>query len=121
MRGVGIDTVEVQRIAKKCERPGFVELAFTANEMAYCDKQAKPAEHYAARFAAKEAYMKALGTGWSSEANFKQIEIERTESGAPRIQLHGEAAAYFENEKYQRVELSLSHTAQSAVAIVILL
>ena len=92
--GIGIDLVEVPRIREMLERHGqrFKERTFTADEIAYCDACADPAMHYAARFAAKEAAAKALGTGlWAQGVDWKDIEIRREESGQPRLHFHGGA------------------------------
>lgn len=119
MKGIGIDITEVERIAEKCQKPGFVRLVFTAEEEAYCNAQGNCFPSFAARFAAKEAYMKAVGLGWTSEAQFHEIEVLRLESGQPRLILHGGTKAYFEKEGFSDILLTLSHTSQTAVAVVI--
>ena len=119
MRGIGIDIVEVDRIAQKCQKPAFVKLVFTPGEEAFCMAQGSKHPSFAARFAAKEAYMKAMGLGWTSDSQFHEIEVYRLESGQPRIRLHGEARHFFEKEGYSEILLTLSHTSQTAVAVVL--
>lgn len=118
--GIGIDLVEVPRIREMLEKhgPRFKERTFTAAEIAYCDSCADPAMHYAARFAAKEAAAKALGTGlWSEGVNWTDIEVLREPSGRPRLALHGMALQHAGNSV---PHLSLTHTRDLAVAQVML-
>lgn len=118
--GIGIDLVEVPRIRELLERHGqrFKERTFTAGEIAYCDSCADPAMHYAARFAAKEAAAKALGTGlWAEGVVWTDIEVVRGEHGRPSILLHN-AARKHANEGTCLV--SLTHTKELAMAQVIL-
>jgi holo-[acyl-carrier protein] synthase len=119
--GTGIDLVEVARIRELLTRHAdrFKQRTFTAGEIAYCDACADPAIHYAARFAAKEAAAKALGTGLWSEAgvNWTDIEVTRAESGRPNLVFHHNAAKLTSE---LRAHLSLSHTKDHAIAQVIL-
>jgi|UniRef100_UPI00378462CC holo-[acyl-carrier protein] synthase len=118
--GIGIDLVEVPRIRELLEKHGqrFKERTFTAGEIAYCDACAEPAMHYAARFAAKEAVAKALGTGlWAEGVIWTDIEVVREASGKPAIVLHG-AAKQHAAEAICLV--SLTHTRDLAMAQVIL-
>lgn len=119
--GTGIDLVEVARIRDLLTRHAerFKQRTFTAGEIAYCDACADPAMHYAARFAAKEAAAKALGTGLWSEAGVKwtDIEVTRAESGKPSLLLHQNAAQLAVGLRFH---LSLSHTKEHAIAQVIL-
>ena len=119
--GTGIDLIEVARIRTMLERHGdrFKERTFTAGEIAYCDAQAHPGIHYAARFAAKEAAAKALGTGLWSEAgvNWTDIEVLRDTNGRPSLVLHGMAAV---RSSGLRAHVSLTHTQEHAMAQVIL-
>lgn len=118
--GIGIDLVEVPRIRELLEKHGqrFKERTFTAGEIAYCDACAEPAMHYAARFAAKEAVAKALGTGlWAEGVVWTDIEVVREASGKPAIVLHG-AAKQHAAEAICLV--SLTHTRDLAMAQVIL-
>ncbi|PZX48712.1 holo-ACP synthase [Algoriphagus chordae] len=119
MRGIGIDIVEVDRMAQKCQKPEFVKMVFTADEEAYCLAQGKSNESFAARFAAKEAYMKAIGLGWTNDAQFHDIEVYNLPSGQPKLRLHGNGKLFFENEGFSDILLTLSHTSQTAVAVVI--
>jgi len=82
IKGLGTDLVEVERMALKIKKNSFLSESFTLKEIDYCQLKKYPAQHYAARFAAKEAYMKAIGKGWSKEATFKEIEVENSEEGA---------------------------------------
>src|SRR6202161_4259940 len=93
--GTGIDIAEVPRIAQALARHGdrFLHRVFTEGEIRYCDSKANRAERYAARFAAKEAGMKALGTGWSHGVRWRDIEVVRAKGQRPTIQFHGAAAA----------------------------
>ena len=119
--GTGIDLVEVARIRELLTRHAdrFKQRTFTAGEIAYCDACADPAIHYAARFAAKEAAAKALGTGLWYEAgvNWTDIEVTRAESGRPSLVFHHNAAKLTSE---LRAHLSLSHTKDHAIAQVIL-
>jgi holo-[acyl-carrier protein] synthase len=120
--GTGIDIAEVPRIAASIERFGgrFLRRVFTAGEIRYCQSKANHAERYAARFAAKEAAMKALGTGWSRGVRWRDIEVHREPGGRPTILFHGKAAEFAEKLGAQHVALSLSHTREQAIAQVIL-
>lgn len=119
---VGIDMIEVSRIRETLARtPRFVERVFTPSERAYCDsKGAASAQHYAARFAAKEAALKALRTGWRGSISWQDIEISNDEKGAPLIEITGEARKVLESLNAAAVHLSLSHTTEHAIATVIL-
>src|ERR1700712_1254956 len=91
--GIGIDMVEVERIAEKIgKEQGFRELVFSANEINYCEAATHKYEHYAARFAAKEAFFKAIGTGWTNGTAFNEIEIANDEKGKPQLVLLGTTA-----------------------------
>lgn len=118
---IGIDIVEVYRIRETIERtPRFAERVFTPAERAYCDgKGAASAQSYAARFAAKEACLKALQTGWRGKITWQDIEIVSDELGVPRLLLIGEAGRLFEKMGADRVHLSMSHTTEHAVAQII--
>lgn len=101
--------------------PRFVERVFTLGERAYCDaKGAAAAQSYAARFAAKEAFLKALQTGWRGKITWHDIEVLSSESGVPRLEISGEAKKILETSGANRVHLSMSHTADHAIAQVIL-
>ena len=120
--GTGIDIAEVPRIAHAISRFGdrFLQRVFTEGEISYCDAKANRVERYAARFAAKEAGMKALGTGWNHGVRFRDIEVRRQPGGRPTIAFHGKAAEFAAKLGAVNVSLSLSHTAEQAIAQVIL-
>lgn len=121
--GLGIDLVEVGRIRELLTKHGerFKERTFTAGEIAYCDACADPAMHYAARFAAKEATAKAIGTGlWAQGVDWKDIEVVRAESGKPTLHLHGGAKGHAEQQGVTSMLISLTHTRDLAMAQVIL-
>jgi holo-[acyl-carrier protein] synthase len=119
---IGIDIVEVYRIRRTLERtPRFGQRVFTQIERDYCDsKGVAAAQSYAARFAAKEAFLKALGTGWRGKITWHDIEIINNELGVPRFNLSGEALKIMQNLGAEKVHLSISHTSEHAVAQVIL-
>lgn len=120
--GTGIDIAEVPRIRQSIERFGdrFLQRIYTAAEMRYCDSKANRVERYAARFAAKEAAMKALGTGWSHGVRWRDCEVVRLPSGRPTIVFHGRAGEIAAKLGVKNAALSLSHTAEQAIAQVIL-
>jgi holo-[acyl-carrier protein] synthase len=120
--GSGIDIAEVPRIASSIRRFGdrFLQRVYTAGEIRYCQSKANSAERYAARFAAKEAAMKALGTGWSRGVRWRDIEVAREPGGRPTIVFHGKAAEFAERLGTLHIALSLSHTSEQAIAQVIL-
>jgi holo-[acyl-carrier protein] synthase len=120
--GTGIDIAEVPRIQRAIERFGdrFLHRIFTAGEMRYCDSKANRMERYAARFAAKEAAMKALGTGWNHGVRWRDCEVTRMPGGRPTIVFHGVAAEFAARLGVKNAALSISHTAEQAIAQVIL-
>jgi len=120
--GTGIDIAEVDRIAQTIERFGgrFKDRVFTADEIRYCESKANKAERYAARFAAKEAGMKALGTGWSRGVTWRDIEVQRLPGGRPTVVFHGKAGEFFARLGGVRAHLSITHTKESAMAYVII-
>jgi holo-[acyl-carrier protein] synthase len=119
---IGIDIIEVARIREVLRRtPRFVDRVFTPAERAYCDSRgAAEAQHYAARFAAKEAALKALQTGWRGGIGWQDVEIASRDSGAPYLILHGRVRELFENSGATVAHLSLSHTSEHAIAEVVL-
>ena len=119
---IGIDIIEVARIREVLERtPRFRERVFTPAERAYCDSRgAVAAQHYAARFAAKEAALKALQTGWRGGISWQDVEVASRESGAPYLVLHGPVLELFNNSGAAVAHLSLSHTTEHAIAQVVL-
>jgi len=118
IHGIGIDVVEVERIEAAIAHLGdaFIDRLFTAREREYCGKQKRPALHYAARFAAKEAVSKALGTGIGGQAGWLDMEVERAESGAPKMVFTGRAADFLAAEGIAEVQVSLSHAKEYAAA-----
>jgi len=120
--GTGIDIAEVPRIRQSIERFGdrFLQRVYTVGEIKYCDSKANRAERYAARFAAKEAAMKALGTGWNHGVRWRDCEVVRLPGGRPSISFHGKAAEFAIRLGVKNAALSLSHTAEQAIAQVIL-
>jgi len=120
--GTGIDMAEVPRIARSIARFGerFLKRVFTEGEIRYCDTKVNRAERYAARFAAKEAAMKALGTGWNHGVRWRDIEVRRQPGGRPTLAFHGKAAEFAARLGTKNVALSLTHTESQAFAQVIL-
>jgi holo-[acyl-carrier protein] synthase len=120
--GIGIDIAEVDRIGQSIDRFGtrFLERIFTEGEIRYCDSKANRVERYAARFAAKEAAMKALGTGWNHGIRWRDCEVVRMPGGRPTIQFHGKAREFAVKLGATNTALSISHTADQAIAQVIL-
>jgi holo-[acyl-carrier protein] synthase len=119
---IGIDIIEVYRIRETISRtPRFAERVFTQRERDYCEaKGAASAQSYAARFAAKEAFLKALKTGWRGKITWHDIEIRSDENGVPSLEIEGEAKNILETLGANKIHLSLSHTTEHAVAQVIL-
>ncbi len=122
--GTGVDLAEVARIREALERPRtgarFRDRVFTAGEQAYCEGRGHGRyQSYAARFAAKEATMKALGVGWGRDAGWLQIEVVRAPGGRPEIVLTGSAASTAARAEIQHLHLALTHTADLALAHVI--
>lgn len=120
--GSGIDLVEVQRIQQSLERYGqrFLNRVFTAAEQAYCMRKRNAAESLAARFAAKEAAAKALGTGISRGVHWLEIEVVREPGGRPNVRFHGRAAEIATQLGVARAALSLTHTGTLSMANVLL-
>jgi holo-[acyl-carrier protein] synthase len=117
----GIDVVEVYRIEETMARtPRFAERVFTPAEREYCDaKGAAAAQSYAGRFAAKEAFLKALKTGWRGKITWRDIEIVNDGDGVPSLNISGEASRLFKKTGAARIHVSISHTSEHAVAHVI--
>lgn len=120
--GTGVDLAEVPRIKASIERFGarFTDRIFTPAEIAYVERKANRYERYAARFAAKEAGMKAIGTGWRRGVRWRDFEVINLPSGRPTLRFHGVAAKFAEKLKVRNVSLSITHTAEMAMAHVIL-
>ena len=121
--GIGIDIIEVARIEKQIsgESISFVKKVFTPKEIEYCEKKIKnKAQNYAARFAAKEAFFKAIGTGLRDGLSWKDIEIENDPQGKPDIVLTGKSKQWVADHQIRNIHISLSHLKELAVAIVIM-
>lgn len=120
--GTGVDLAEVPRIRASAERFGarFIERIFTPAEIAYVERKANKYERYAARFAAKEAGMKAIGTGWKRGVRWQDFEVANLPSGKPTLRLHGVAAEFAARLNVRTISLSLTHTSEMAMAHVIL-
>jgi len=119
--GVGIDMIEVERVQSSiAKEQGFRELVFSAGEIAYCESKANKYQHYAARFAAKEAFFKALGTGWLKDTAFNEIEISNDENGKPYLEPIGESAAVINRNGPLKISVSLTHLKTMASAVVII-
>src|SRR6202162_1924681 len=117
--GTGIDLIEVDRIERAINRPRtgarFRARVFTDGEIAYCESRGRPRyQSYAGRFAAKEATMKALGTGWNRNVGWSEIEVVRERGKAPTIALSGKAAAFARRKHISIFHLSITHTAKEA-------
>ena len=120
--GIGTDLAEVDRIRVAIERHGrrFIERIYTPVEIAYVERKVNRYERFAARFAAKEAGMKAIGTGWRRGVRWRDFEVANLPSGRPTLRLHGVAARIAGELGVSNISLSLTHTSVQAMAIVIL-
>ena len=120
--GTGVDLIEIERIAQSIERYGdrFLRRIFTDHEIAYCSRKRSSAESFAARFAAKEAGAKALGTGISKGVTWNEFQVEREPGGRPTLQLRGRAALLASQLGVKTISLSLTHTATLAMASVMM-
>jgi len=120
--GIGVDLVKISRIQKAGNgRPGFLERVFTLKERDYCNRQKFPAQHYAARFASKEAILKAFGTGLSTGMKWTDIEVLHGEGGGPIVNLSGIAKDHADLKGVRQVLLSYSHDEGYAVAYALLI
>jgi holo-[acyl-carrier protein] synthase len=119
---IGVDLVEISRIEEVFTRRGerFRRRVFTEGEISYCERRASKLASYAARFAAKEAVMKALGTGWSEGVGWKDIEVVSGPNGAPTIQLHRSALERMREIGATRALVSLTHSGELAIAQIVL-
>jgi len=119
--GIGIDEIEVGRVIDRmAATSGLREQLFTSAEIAYCESQKHGGRSYAARYAAKEAFLKALGTGWRDGLAYLDIEIVHDFLGKPALILHGRAKQYAEERRISGMHLSLTHLDEIAGAIVVL-
>jgi holo-[acyl-carrier protein] synthase len=118
--GIGTDIIQTARIAKGLESDGFREKVFSKHEISYCETKANKMESFAARFAAKEAFFKALGTGWRGGMAFNEVQVVNDELGKPSIQLLGETFNIVQKREIRSIHVSLSHVKEMAIATVIL-
>jgi len=120
--GTGVDLAEVKRIREAIERHGerFIQRIYTPDEVAYVERKANRFERYAGRFAAKEAGMKAIGTGWKRGVRWQDFEVSNLPSGRPTLRLHGAAARIADKMGVKTISLSITHTAELGMAHVIL-
>ena len=120
--GTGVDLAEVRRIREAVERYGerFVNRIFTDAEIAYVERKANKYERYAGRFAAKEAGMKAIGTGKSAGVLWRDIEVVRGRGGPPQLEFHGAARRHFDRLGATKALITITHTAQLAIVHVML-
>ena len=121
VKGIGVDIVNVDKLDSSIKRWGrrFLKHIFTAREIEYCQSRYAGTLHFAGRFAAKEAALKALGTGWQNGIHLKQIEILNGSLGAPEIKLFGQAMKRAQELGIDRFHLSISHNDQQAVSVVV--
>jgi|SRR5690349_8708405 len=119
--GVGIDIIEVSRVAEKIGREnGFRENVFSPKEIAYCESQADKAQHYAARFASKEAFLKATGMGLLLGTTLRDIEIASDDKGKPEVILHATFKDEAQKNGWNKIHVSLTHVQATACAVVII-
>ena len=118
--GIGTDIIEVERIEKQLEKnSGLKEKLFTTNEIAYCESKKNRGQHYAARFAAKEAFLKAIGTGWRDGLQFDEIEVTNDQLGKPALVLYGKTRDFVAEINITNIQVSLTHIKDVVNAIVI--
>lgn len=119
--GIGVDLVKIERIEKAGKnRNGFLERVFTSREREYCSRQKYPAQHFAGRFAAKEALLKAIGTGWSGGVKWTDMEVLHGEGGGPIVNIAGRVKDLMDLRGVKQILLSYSHDEGYAVAQVVL-
>jgi holo-[acyl-carrier protein] synthase len=119
--GIGTDIIEIARVESKLSRTrGLREKVFTPREIEYSESRGKSGQHLAARFAAKEAFLKAMGTGWRSGYRFNDIEIVNDELGKPEVFVHGKVKDFCEANGIRRFYVTLSHSKELAKAVVVL-
>lgn len=119
--GIGTDIIECLRIAQMIERHGeiFIRRVYTDHEIAYCSSKRAATQHYAGRWAAKEAVLKALGTGWVRGISWRDVEVRHKAGGAPIVALRGGAREVFERSGIAHMHLSISHCRSHATAYAI--
>ncbi|HUZ58765.1 MAG TPA: holo-ACP synthase [Hanamia sp.] len=121
LAGLGTDLIEINRIAEKIKKEsGFRETVFSKKEIVYCESKSNKFEHYAARFAAKESFFKALGTGWITGTHFNEVEIINDKSGKPVLILLDETKKTLSPLGIKKILVSMSHLKEIASAVVII-
>lgn len=121
IKGIGVDILAIGRMEKMIVgNDRFIRKIFTREEIEYCASKAKIAQHYAARFTAKEAFFKALGSGWRYGMSWKEVWVENNQLGKPEIRISGKARHHFDEMKFKKIHLSVSHTEEYAVAFVLI-
>ncbi|HEY5463744.1 MAG TPA: holo-ACP synthase [Hanamia sp.] len=121
LAGLGTDLIEINRIAEKINKEsGFRETVFSKKEIVYCESKINKFEHYAARFAAKESFFKALGTGWITGTHFNEVEITNDKSGKPVLVLLDETKKTLSPLRIRKILVSMSHLKEIASAVVII-
>jgi holo-[acyl-carrier protein] synthase len=119
--GIGTDIIEVKRVEKMVAKGRqYLETIFTEKEMDYCEAKVRKSEHYASRYAAKEAILKALGTGWRGGLAYSDIEITNEELGKPQVIVRGDVKVFFDHHQIKQTSISLSHTKEIAIAFIVL-
>jgi len=119
--GIGIDLIEVERVMEKINKSeGFREKVFSAHEISFCESKANKAENYAARFAAKEAFLKATGLGLGLSHELAEIEVKNNRSGQPMLVLNGSSKEKSSQHNWNKIHVSISHLQSMACAIVII-
>lgn len=119
--GTGIDLIETERVAEKIGKDeGFREYVFSLKEIDYCDSKTNRFEHYAARFAAKEALLKALGTGLPGGLVLNEISIVQDEAGKPYFEFEGESLKFMQAKRFNRIHLSITHLKSIACGMVVI-
>jgi len=121
IKGVGVDIIEVKRVEGMIKAHGevFLSRVFTRAETEYCQRFRRPEERFAGRFAAKEAVLKALGTGWRGDISWRDVEVLQTPSGPPEVHLTGAAEKEARKLGVQKVHLSISHSQHYALAFAV--
>lgn len=122
IHAVGIDLVDISRIEGLCNKWGgkFVERVYSEGEISYCESKPLPAQHYAARFAAKEAFLKCLGIGIGGAVSLKDVEIVNDKRGKPELKIRGKSKKIVSPEIARNIHVSISHTDKDATAVVII-
>ena len=121
IKGTGADIIEIKRVKKAIENDvKFINKIFSREEIKYCSSKMRNEINFAARFAAKEAFFKALGTGWRDGMKWTEISVENDELGKPEIRLKGKTFKVFKDKDMTRINLSISHTRDFAVAFVVI-